>query len=111
MPKRKRTQTEESKDDEPVRRRRRLIQYDPSQICQELYDTIRYERTEDGRVLCEAFIRAPKRRNSADYYDVVTHPIDLLRVQQKIKTDEYDDVDHMTYDIELIINNAKTYYK
>ena len=31
-------------------------------ICTELYDTIRNYRDKDGRVLCEAFIRVPKRR-------------------------------------------------
>ncbi len=33
-------------------------------MCQELFDTIRNHKTEDGRLLCESFIRAPKRRYS-----------------------------------------------
>ena len=32
------------------------------EFCQELYDTIRNHKTEDGRLLCESFIRVPKRR-------------------------------------------------
>ena len=32
------------------------------EVCQELYDTIRNHKNKDGRVLCEAFIRVPKRR-------------------------------------------------
>lgn len=112
MPKRKRLQMEEVKDEEPTsKRRRRGLMYDPGQLCQELYETIRNHKTDDGRLLCEAFIRVPKRRNSADYYEVVLNPIDLLKIQQKLKTEEYEEVDHMTADIEMMINNAKMYYK
>lgn len=76
-----------------------------------MYDTIRNHKTEDGRVLCEAFIRVPKRRTAADYYDVVHTPIDLLKIQQKVKTDSYDYVDQLSADVVLMINNAKAYYK
>lgn len=61
--------------------------------------------------MCETFIRAPKRRSLADYYEVVNTPMDLLRIQQKIKMEEYDDVEQLTTDVELLVNNAKAYYK
>lgn len=62
-------------------------------------------------MLCDTFIRAPKRRQEPSYYDVVANPIDLLRVQQKLKTDTYDDIDELTADVELLVNNAKAFYK
>ncbi|XP_065348205.1 protein polybromo-1 isoform X6 [Cloeon dipterum] len=93
---------------EPVRKRRRV---DPVDICQQLYDTIRNFKKEDGGLLCDAFIRAPKRRQEPAYYEVVTNPIDLLRVQQKLRTDEYEDIEQLTADIELMIGNAKAFYK
>lgn len=49
-------------------------------------------------------------RTAADYYDVVTTPIDLLKIQQKLKTDEYEDIDQLTADVFLMVNNAKAYY-
>lgn len=42
---------------------------------------------------------------------MVSNPIDLLKVQQKLKTDEYDDLEDLTADIELLVNNAKAFYK
>lgn len=42
---------------------------------------------------------------------MVSNPIDLIKIQQKIKTDEYDDVDDLQADLELLINNAKSFYK
>ena len=40
----------------------------------------------------------------------MTQPIDLLRVQHKLRNEEYDDIDQLTQDIELMINNAKAFY-
>lgn len=42
---------------------------------------------------------------------MVSNPIDLLKVQQKLKTDEYNDIQDLESDIELIVNNTKAFYK
>lgn len=91
-----------------ARKKRRL---DPAELCQQLYDSIRNIKKEDGSMLCDTFIRAPKRRQEPSYYDVVVNPIDLLKVQQKLKTDSYDDLYDMMNDLELLISNAKAFYK
>ncbi|XP_013138008.1 PREDICTED: protein polybromo-1 [Papilio polytes] len=92
----------------PSRKKKKL---EPSEICQQLYDTIRSYKKEDGSLLCDSFIRAPKRRQEPLYYEVVSQPIDLLRVQQKLKTDTYEDIEELSADIELLVNNAKAFYK
>lgn len=35
----------------------------------------------------------------------------MIKIQQKIKTDEYDDIDDLQADLELLTNNAKSFYK
>ncbi|XP_063369174.1 protein polybromo-1 [Cydia amplana] len=92
----------------PSRKKKKL---DPSEMCQQLYDTIRGFKKDDGTLLCDSFIRAPKRRQEPQYYEVVSQPIDLLRVQQKLKMDNYEDLDELSADIELLVNNAKAFYK
>ncbi|XP_032671562.1 protein polybromo-1 isoform X2 [Odontomachus brunneus] len=102
--------TEDDGDDippEPTKRRKKL---DPSDLCQQLYDVLRNQKKEDGTLLCDAFIRVPKRRQEPGYYEVVSNPIDLLKVQQKLKTDEYRDMDDLAADIQLMVNNAKAFY-
>ena len=49
-------------------------------------------------------------RSDPDYYEKVTQPIDLSRIQQKIKAEEYEDIEDLTMDLQLLVNNAKLYY-
>ena len=78
---------------------------------QSLYDFLRKFRLGDGSELCEPFIRAPKRRTDPEYYEVVSDPIDMLRIQQKLKMEEYSDVQEIKADLEKLINNALKFYK
>ncbi|CAH0559025.1 unnamed protein product [Brassicogethes aeneus] len=124
MSKRKRTSSIASKNHEddsmdsleastssgPTVHKRRKLQ-DPMELCHQLYDLIRNHKKEDGSLLCDLFIRVPKRRQEPGYYEVNSNPIDLLKVQQKLKTDEYADLDDLQSDIELIVSNTKAFYK
>lgn len=44
-------------------------------------------------------------------FKVVSNPIDLLKIQQKLKTDEYENIDALQSDVELLVNNTKAFYK
>ena len=81
------------------------------ELCQVLYETIRNAKNEEGKLICEAFIRLPNRRNAADYYSLVKQPIDLLRIQHKTKAEEYDSAEAMGVDVQLLVSNAHTFYK
>ncbi|XP_063701796.1 protein polybromo-1-like isoform X2 [Culicoides brevitarsis] len=90
-----------------ARKRKKL---DPSELCQQLYDSIRNVKKDDGNMLCDAFIRAPKRRSLPEYYEVVSDPVDLLRIQQKLKTDTYQNLDDIMSDFELMVKNTKAFF-
>ena len=78
---------------------------------QSLYDFLRRYKREDGSELCEPFIRAPKRRSDPSYYEVVSDPIDLLRIQQKLKTEEYSNMPELKADFKKLFANAYAFYK
>ncbi|EEC07487.1 polybromo-1, putative [Ixodes scapularis] len=80
-------------------------------MLQSLYSALQNCKAEDGHLLCESFLKAPRKRSQVDYHEVVTNPMDMLRIHQKIKTEEYAHVDQMASDVELMVANTKAYYK
>uniref|UniRef100_A0A914WAV1 Protein polybromo-1 n=1 Tax=Plectus sambesii TaxID=2011161 RepID=A0A914WAV1_9BILA len=93
------------------RRSTAIPSLDQMRLCQDLFDSIRSYKTPENHLLCEAFIRAPSRRNAPEYYKAVKQPIDLTRIQQKVKTDEYESFEAFCADIAILIDNAKSFYK
>merc|ERR1719510_1876329 len=85
---------------EPAKKKKKV---DPAQQMQNLFDFMRRYRREDGSELCETFVRAPKRRTEPEFYEVVSDPIDMLRIQQKLKMDEYTTMEELKEDFERLL--------
>ncbi|XP_071747463.1 protein polybromo-1-like [Lepeophtheirus salmonis] len=83
---------------------------DPEWQISTLYDFIRKYKREDGTELCEPFIRAPKRRNDPGFYEGVSTPMDLLRIQQKMKMEEYESLWVFKEDVDLMLSHWLAYY-
>ena len=49
-------------------------------------------------------------RSNPEFYEAVRQPIDLARIQAKIKAGEYENVDQMAADINLLVANTKAFY-
>ncbi|XP_042217828.1 protein polybromo-1-like isoform X3 [Homarus americanus] len=115
MPKRKRQEGDEGGgvmstpvvEGRPKRRRNDTTLVDTIQY---IFDALRNKKKDDDTYLCEAFLRVPRKKTEPQYYDMIKIPIDMLKIQQKIKTDVYNELEEFCKDVQLLVDNAKLYY-
>lgn len=69
---------------------------------------IKYKDT-DMRVLSEPFYQLPTRRVLPDYYEIIKKPIDLKRIQTRIKDNKYHSLDMLQADVEMMAKNTQEY--
>nr|XP_045600014.1 protein polybromo-1-like isoform X3 [Procambarus clarkii] len=91
----------------PKRRRNDTTLVDTIQY---IFDALRNKKKDDETYLCEAFLRVPRKKTEPQYYDMIKIPIDMLKIQQKIKTDVYNELEEFCKDVQLLVDNAKLYY-
>ena len=77
---------------------------------QYIFDALRNKKKDEEVYLCEAFLRVPRKKTEPQYYEVIKSPIDMLKIQQKIKTDVYNELEEFCKDVQLLVDNAKLYY-
>jgi len=61
-----------------------------------------------GQTVHNEFLDLPSRETNPKYYDLVQHPISLNLIKQKIDQDLYDDFSSFEFDLQLLVNNART---
>merc|ERR1719228_3212268 len=72
---------------------------------------VRKYKKEDGAELCGAMTRIPNKRSEPGYYEIVENPIDVIKIQQKLKTEEYSNIEEFKADFDLMVANTKLFYK
>lgn len=59
--------------------------------------------------ICEAFAELPSRKEYPDYYQVIQRPVSLEEIGSRINKGMYESAASFLEDIQVMINNAKTY--
>jgi SWI/SNF-related matrix-associated actin-dependent regulator of chromatin subfamily A protein 2/4 len=54
-------------------------------------------------------LQLPTRRELPDYYEIIKKPIDLKRIQQRIKDGKYSSLNDLQADMELMCGNTQEY--
>ena len=72
-----------------------------------LYEAVKMKRSpRTGRELYEPFYRLPTRNDMPEYYKIITKPIDMQKIYQKMSSNGYEDLNELVDDFVLMFNNA-----
>ncbi|XP_062502927.1 protein polybromo-1-like isoform X2 [Corticium candelabrum] len=66
-------------------------------------------QTRDGRLVSEPFLKLPSRKEYPDYYEVITTPLSLNKIKERIKSGYYETATNLCDDLGLVFTNAHTY--
>ncbi|GFS49739.1 hypothetical protein NPIL_418521 [Nephila pilipes] len=114
----KRRKEKDLDDNEPEKKKRRgrppmeKMQPNPPKLTvqmKKLLDIVIHYKDSDGRVLSEAFMHLPSKRELPDYYEVIKKPVDLQKIKNRIKEHRYRSLDDLETDFMLLCTNAQTY--
>ncbi|KAK0426173.1 hypothetical protein QR680_009571 [Steinernema hermaphroditum] len=79
--------------------------------CRKILEDIMLVRSNDGRIVCDSVFKAPSKRLNPEYYQTVSQPIDIARIQLKLSNEEYASAKEFFDDITLLVDNQKKYYE
>ncbi|KAG8429604.1 hypothetical protein GDO86_019702, partial [Hymenochirus boettgeri] len=82
---------------------------DISSPLYQLYETVRSYRNNRGQLIAEPFFQLPSKKKYPDYYQQIKNPISLQQIRNKLKNQEYESLDYLESDLNLMFENAKRY--
>lgn len=72
--------------------------------------TVPDSESENGkRLIVDAFLELPSRKDFPDYYDVIRRPIDIKKIRNRINNHSYRSIDELADDFAHMCQNAQTY--
>merc|ERR1712083_1157303 len=76
-----------------------------------LFRFIRYYKTNKGNSLAEPFLNLPLKKDLPNYYKLISKPISLSIIRNKIKSGEYSKIGlaGLNSDMNLMLENCKSY--
>jgi protein polybromo-1 len=74
-----------------------------------LYNSVLNFRSREGIQLIGMFMEKPSRKDYPDYYEVITNPIDMTIINDRIKSGQYKTEDDLITDMKLMFNNCRQY--
>ena len=96
---------EEDDDDEPVPARVPGLK----KTLRSLYNILYRYRSKDGIQLIGLFIEKPSKKDYPDYYTVISQPMDMKTIDEKIKRNLYANTEEFLSDARLMFNNCRRY--
>merc|ERR1712155_299915 len=67
------------------------------------------DASDPDRMLNTVFQLLPSKRRYPEYFEVITEPMDLKMVAEKIQKNKYKEIAELEKDLQLIFTNARTF--
>ncbi|PRP74645.1 putative global transcription activator SNF2L2-like [Planoprotostelium fungivorum] len=80
---------------------------DVTSKMEDIWNTVAGATVEDGTTPSSIFMKLPSKRDYKDYYQVISHPMSMKKIQENIKN--YRSPAEFRRDFETLFNNAKKY--
>ena len=77
--------------------------------CIITFTSLEILRSKKGRSLCQPFQLLPSATKYPEYYRIITEPIDLKMIAQKIQAQQYKTLNDLEADLLLMVKNARTF--
>ena len=78
-------------------------------LSDRIHDLIENKTDEDGRYLCDIYLELPSREDYPDYYQMISKPLSLNQVAERIDSRQYTSLADLISDYDQIWMNAMTY--
>ncbi|KAK3089324.1 hypothetical protein FSP39_002728 [Pinctada imbricata] len=80
-----------------------------TKVMRKLLDVVLNYKDSDERVLSEAFLQLPSKKELPEYYEIIIKPVDFKKIKQRIKDHKYRNIDDLETDMMLLCENAQSY--
>ena len=74
-----------------------------------VWQEVVYFEDDEGRQLSDIFMELPSKRELPDYYQIISQPIDLKRVKNKVLKGAYREWDEFDSGMKIMFHNARQY--
>ena len=74
-----------------------------------IWQEVVYYEDDEGRRLSDIFMELPSKKELPDYYQIISEPIDLKKVKNKVLKGSYRDWDDFDYVMKVLFANVRQY--
>lgn len=78
-------------------------------LAERIHDLIENNTDEDGRYRCDIYLELPSQTDYPDYYAMISNPLCLNQVAERIDSKHYTSLSKLISDYDLIFGNAMIY--
>ncbi|CAI2350322.1 unnamed protein product [Caenorhabditis sp. 36 PRJEB53466] len=102
-------ENDDSMDDVVLQAKKKRTDPELAERMQKLLAAVMADEDEEGNQTAAEFVTLPTRKELPEYYQVITRPMDFDRINKKIETGRYTQMEEIHADMLLLVSNAQQF--